>query len=490
MYNVSEEYKKQISKPCRNVSHLRINIYTGYKTDEQSSIFCIDTSTSADTNDVDIVEGKWTREYDPLNTKLPTETFSLRFIDKNKLYSPDNSASQWAELEKQLPLKFEFGYTLDDGSIEWFAGGVYITTGQNSFENNGSISLITIEAKSVINYLNNAGVGQLYLNSDYHSLADKILQNCDLNAITQKWFSWNLDNSLKNYSVTKPMDEELPINQCLQLISQASACDFFTDRNGNIEILPHKTTTENYMIDFGSFTEVPSCYKYPALSELNINYSSGSEEASTSNWTGKISEGEEYKWSESTLEVTDSAYISRITEFTGFYRYRDSGKTSYDKNNIRKYAPNNASADTNGYVYGIDALNEGIDLSRQTITVEIRRPENIRVGFEFEYITLSTETITEQKLYNINTYGEPCTIDNSVISDLESANRLKAECEKFLGMRNIYKDVPYRGNPEIDIGDIINVQTLYSACERALIFKNEIEYNGVLSGTLGFYTFN
>ena len=486
MYSVSNSYKAQINKPCRNVSHLRVNIYTDYKTAEQTSIFSLDTSL--DTNTVDIVEGKWTREYDPLNTKLPTETFSFRFIDKDKLYSPDDSTSQWAELEKQLPVKFEFGYTLDDGTIEWHDGSVYITTGQNSFETNGIISLITIEAKSVINYLNNSGIKQSYLKTDYYSLVDKTLKGCTLNAMTKGWFLWNIDSSLKNYSVIKPIDAELPINQCLQLIAQASKCDLFTDRNGDIKITPHKTTAENYTVDFSSFLEIPSCYKYPALSELNISYSSGSEDTGTTNWTGKISEGEELQWSESTLQITDSGYISRVTEFTSFYRYNDNGKMDYDKNNVRKYSPDCTEADTDGYVYGITALNEGIDAGRQTITVEIRRPMNIRVGFIFEYATLSTVTTTEQQIYDINTYGEPCSIDNSIISDVDSANRIKAECEKFLGMRNRYRDVPYRGNPEIDIGDIIKVQTLYNESDNALIYKNEITYNGTINGTLGFYT--
>lgn len=487
MYSVSNNYKTQINKPCRNVSHLRINIYAGYKTAEQASIFSIDTSL--DTNAVDIVEGTWTREYDPLNTKLPTETFSFKFIDSNKLYSPDDASGQWAELEKQLPVKFEFGYTLGDGSVEWHDGSVYITTGQNRFETNGIISLITIEAKSVINYLSGAGIKQAYLKSDYYNLINNVLGKCTLKAISNGWFSWSIDNSLKNFSVIKPIDAELPINQCLQLISQASCCDLFTDRSGNVKIIPHKTTAENYNIDFSCFLEIPECYKYPALSELNISYSTGNEDEGTSNWAGKIEEGEAYEWSESTLPITDSGYISRVTEFTGFYRrLKNGGNTSYDKDNVRKYAPSCASADTNGYVYGITALNEGIDAGRQTITVEIRRPEYIRVSFEIEYATLSAIASTEQQIYNINTYGEPCTIDNAVISDIDSANRVKNECEKFLGMRNRYQDVPYRGNPEIDVGDIIKVQTLYSASENALVYKNEIVYNGALSGTLGFYT--
>ena len=80
MNSVSTAYKEQINKPCRNVSHMRINIYQNYKEEGQVPILSIDTTLDA--NLVDLASAVWEREYDPLNTKLPIESFEFSIIDK------------------------------------------------------------------------------------------------------------------------------------------------------------------------------------------------------------------------------------------------------------------------------------------------------------------------------------------------------------------------------------------------------------------------
>lgn len=48
-------------------------------------------------------------------------------------------------------------------------------------------------------------------------------------------------------------------------------------------------------------------------------------------------------------------------------------------------------------------------------------------------------------------------------------------------MRNTY-DATYRGNPELEVGDIIGLQTMYTDEMDALVLVDEITFNGSLSG--------
>ena len=54
---------------------------------------------------------------------------------------------------------------------------------------------------------------------------------------------------------------------------------------------------------------------------------------------------------------------------------------------------------------------------------------------------------------------------------------------KYLQMRNTY-DTTYRGNPEMEVGDIIGLQTAYTAEMDALVLVDEITFNGSLSGKM------
>ena len=60
---------------------------------------------------------------------------------------------------------------------------------------------------------------------------------------------------------------------------------------------------------------------------------------------------------------------------------------------------------------------------------------------------------------------------------------LADQVKKYLQMRNTYQ-TKYRGNPELEVGDVIGLQTLYTDEMDALILVDEITFNGSLSGKL------
>ena len=50
-------------------------------------------------------------------------------------------------------------------------------------------------------------------------------------------------------------------------------------------------------------------------------------------------------------------------------------------------------------------------------------------------------------------------------------------------MRNTY-DMSYRGNPEIEVGDLIGMQTRYTDDMPVLVLTDEITFNGALRGQI------
>lgn len=94
-------------------------------------------------------------------------------------------------------------------------------------------------------------------------------------------------------------------------------------------------------------------------------------------------------------------------------------------------------------------------------------------------ITESTVVVS----YPVANSGETDSEENPLITSDEMSDALANHVKTYLQMRNTY-DADYRGNPELEVGDIIGLQTLYTDEMDALILVDEITFNGSLSGKL------
>lgn len=85
--------------------------------------------------------------------------------------------------------------------------------------------------------------------------------------------------------------------------------------------------------------------------------------------------------------------------------------------------------------------------------------------------------------YPVAREGETDQEINPLITNDAMATALAEHVTKYLTMRNTY-DVAYRGNPELEAGDIIGLQTRYSGEIEALVLVDEISYNGPIRGQI------
>ena len=110
-----------------------------------------------------------------------------------------------------------------------------------------------------------------------------------------------------------------------------------------------------------------------------------------------------------------------------------------------------------------------LKLTSGTKTVEIR-------GYPLTETNETTKTL-------MNATGEEDVEENTLITSDEMREALTQHIIDYLSMRSTY-DVQYRGNPELEAGDIIGMQTRYTNDMDVLILVDEITFNGAISGTL------
>lgn len=101
-------------------------------------------------------------------------------------------------------------------------------------------------------------------------------------------------------------------------------------------------------------------------------------------------------------------------------------------------------------------------------------------------VTIIGKTLTENSVvvsYPVAQSGEIDKEENPLITNDTMCQALANHVKSYLQMRNTY-EANYRGNPEMEVGDIIGLQTLYTDEMDTLILVDEITFDGSLSGKM------
>lgn len=101
-------------------------------------------------------------------------------------------------------------------------------------------------------------------------------------------------------------------------------------------------------------------------------------------------------------------------------------------------------------------------------------------------VTISGVPLTESTVVintPVNASGEVDVEENPLITNEAMRIALTEHVIKYLTMRSTY-DVDYRGNPEVEVGDIIGMQTRYTDDMPVLVLTDEISFSGGLRGNI------
>ena len=68
-----------------------------------------------------LIQVSFSSKIDLLSTKLSQKSFTFVLDNSNQAYNPLNPSNLLQFAEERQPIKFQFGYELDDGTVEWVA---------------------------------------------------------------------------------------------------------------------------------------------------------------------------------------------------------------------------------------------------------------------------------------------------------------------------------------------------------------------------------
>lgn len=383
-----------------------------------------------------LITSNWKRKNDLMNTTLPDEAFDFTFYDIDKQYNPDNPEGLWEYIETGQQVTFSYGYQLDDGTIEWIPGSKYITDGSPIVENGNTLPQVTFKTVSPIQALSGVYDEGIYsaIAVTLYDLADTILYWAGIHDSSGNK-KYVLDESLKNFVTTKPLPV-LSVRELLQLIANEGMCLLYTDRQGYITIAPRKTNSSGFSYTFEDMlTSVPSISKYPFLKTLYVKYSlaqPATEVAELTTFEVDNANGELY-----TIEYDAATSISAtasegvaINEIVGLYAYRAKLRIT----------------------------------GTGTVTISGKK--------------LIYSDYVDYKQFNVT--GEDCSIETQLIENKTQADNYIDWMSDILTLRGdyVFND---RGFPEVDVCDIINVDTAYTEGKPVYLVGSNISFNGGLN---------
>lgn len=429
MKQVSEAYKESMRSPIRNCSHVKIIINSG------------DAGQIEFTNS-DIVSTKQSHDVDPLSRRLPKETLQFTILDFEHNYDPDNPSGVWKDVATRAKVSIQFGYELSSG-IEWVKPDIYYLDGRPSFADNRA----TFKATGLLGIMDGTYYKGKFKSKTFYSMAEDVLLDAGLPLLPDGSNPWVIDDSLQQMYTTAALPITTHAN-CLQMIAHACRCKLYTDDDNIIHIEPFTVTqaTSDFLLDFASVTQGgQSMSKIDQLKDVTVaEY-------------GKIpcyvpDPGDE------TLFYPDWVELYRGTTTDTFVHAEFSNPAEFVRINVI----DGSLVSSEIYARAADLV---LSSGTKTIIIDGGRLED------------STRVHT----LSVNDSGAVDAEQNQLITNSEMCVALADHVAKYLQLRNTY-DVSYRGNPELECGDIIGLQTMYSAIITGLILTDEITYNGSLRG--------
>jgi len=381
------------------------------------------------TDDV-IVNTTQHRKVDLMSTVLPKGDFNFTFLDINGEYDPDNPDGLFKYLEELQPVKFEYGYELDSGLIEWQQGGQNFTSGEVSVDSSGKIGKVTFKTNNSLSYLNEQFITGVYPSApvSLYDLAESLMSGTGI--------QYDFDSSLHSITTNSPLPNK-PVKELLQLISNAGRCVLDVDREGKVVMYKRNSIVEDFHYDFGNMTTPPRTKKYPPLRNVNASFYTYNVDTSASELlnTSVVAPTQREMYLEYDMSTEHSISVTGTLVVIGTPTYYSAG-----------------------CVVNLSGTGD--------------------VSISGKKITVSESTIS--KNYNAN--GEDCYIKNELITSETDASHYSDFIANVLQMKNEYS-FNDRGFPEVDMVDKVYLDTLFSTNLEMYVTEIKMTYNGTLKST-------
>lgn len=369
-----------------------------------------------------------------INSELPTHTFKFTIDNFDKRFNPDNPTGWYRYILQRQPISYEWGYQLDDGTIEWVLGGDMLLTGSVDVGDNQ----VTFNTTSLINYLTKIYKKGVY-NAIGRSLYDLAIDVLEDNNIDSS--QYNLWEGLKLIKTDAPLPK-LESRQLFQIIATVGNCTLFTDRENILNIQPFEFIINPDGMAYDFVTSKPTVKIQSELhnSIVYINHYVIEEEVS------ELFKNED-------LEITNETTL----------------EIEYD------LATNISSTILNGEILSEEYY------GRYAI-LKVTNDGNEPVSLIITGNKINVSQTIDSKNYNED--GENIEYKSDLVTQmLESEKEIKLK--EFIGnwynYRNIYS-FENRGDIIKDTREILPIETDFSNNLVGYLVENNISYNGAWKG--------
>lgn len=369
-----------------------------------------------------------------INSELPTHTFKFTIDNMNKLFNPDNPQGWYRYILQQQPISYEWGYQLDDGTIEWILGGKMLLTGSVEVGENQ----VSFSTTSLINYLTKVYKKGVYNSSgrSLYDLAVDVLEDSNIDSS-----QYNLWSGLKLIKTDAPLPK-LEARQLLQIIATTGNCILFTNRENVINIQPFNYVLNPDGMSYDFITSNPVVKVQSELHNTIIYINHYSKEDNVS---------ELFK--NESLEITGTKTIEIEYDLATDISATITGGTIVNANYYGRYAI-------------LKITNTGKD----TISLKVSGKK------------INNSQTIDSKQFNDD--GENIEYKNDLITQMVESSK-ETKLKDFIGNwynnRNIYS-FENRGDIVKDTREIIPIETDFSNSLIGYLVENNINYDGAWSG--------
>ncbi len=203
----------------------------------------------------------------PISESLPAIDFDVTIENMDKYYNVDNPDSAIQYMSTGQELEVHYGYTLNNGEIEWLKGGTLYMRDWNANDNQA-----TFQAVDIFEYMQDE-----YKKGEYrpegislYDLAVDVFQ--DAGVPNDKYW---VDPHLKDSIVYNPLPV-LMHKECLQLIANAGRSTITQSRNGVIMIkpsyVPEIKAEANQIAQYGSIETILQTVKCNEYASYERSY--------------------------------------------------------------------------------------------------------------------------------------------------------------------------------------------------------------------------
>lgn len=416
----------RIDQAFSNVNGLEISFITMRHPDTRARIYNIRFGIGLVYTNDQVLGSTLEQRVSPISEFVPQYDFSVKLRNENRYFDIENPNTVFNYFDTDQMLSVRYGYELDNGRIEWLPAQSLFCS---SWEADNFSA--TIRAQDCLRNLN-ADYYKGKYDSNYRSfydLAEDVLASA---GITE----YSLYFGLRNKTTPLPIPR-VSHKEALQLIANACCCALSFTRRGGVVIEPVETASENFKIEYMDMTSYPVTRKLQSVRDVVVHYQI---------WFQSSNIAEELMFNES---ITVSAGETRTFLFTDpLFAYRVPLSSA-------------SVVDSGAYFITISFAAAGT----YTLNIYAKRFRIVNTSYN-EHVASA---------------GDVVDWKNPLVGDIIVAHPL-ARWLKDYYRSTVEYEYDMRGNPELDVLDIIGQQNDFVPNLKVRVTESKFRFDQAFSG--------